>query len=220
LVNTKNEELKDTYAQLKVRYMDTIEVLRQTVDAKDAYTRGHSDRVSYYACKIGRCYGLGEEEQEQLRIAGLFHDIGKIGMTDDILLKTNKLSPEEYELIKRHPIKGAMILSAVSMFQDVVPIVRHHHERVDGQGYPDGLVGDEIELMARIIGVTDAFDAMMSDRLYRSHLTLAETCEQLKDGVGTQFDEQVVKIFLNLLEEDEELKQYVSEMLTKQVRML
>ncbi|MGI5849773.1 MAG: HD domain-containing phosphohydrolase [Christensenellales bacterium] len=206
LVNTKNEELNSTYAQLKVRYMDTIEVLRLAVDAKDEYTRGHSDRVAYYAIKIGNKLGLTPEEIEKLRIAGIFHDIGKIGTADDILLKNESLNMMEYEEIKQHPIKGAMILSAVSMFQDIVPIVRHHHEHIDGTGYPDGLKGEQIELFARIISIADAFDAMMSDRHYRRHLTLEETKQQLIEGAGTQFDAGVVGAFLEVLLTDEELQ--------------
>ena len=206
LVNTKNEELNSTYAQLKVRYMDTIEVLRLAVDAKDEYTRGHSDRVAYYATKIGQAFGLKNSDIEKLHTAGVFHDIGKIGTADDILLKKESLEKNEYDEIKRHPIKGAMILSAVSMFQDLVPIVRHHHERIDGKGYPDGIKGDKIEFFARIISVADAFDAMMSDRHYRRHLTLPDTRKQLQDGAGTQFDAEVVKTFLNALDTDKELQ--------------
>ena len=205
LVNTKNEELNNTYAQLKVRYMDTIEVLRLAVDAKDEYTRGHSDRVAYYSTRIGEQMGLSPEDLEKLRIAGIFHDIGKIGTADDILLKSYKLSEEEYAEVKLHPIKGAMILSAVSMFQDIVPIVRHHHEHVDGTGYPDGIKDKEIELLARVISVADAFDAMMSDRHYRRHLSLEETRDQLIKGAGTQFDKNIVDVFLRLIDEDAEL---------------
>ncbi len=205
LVNTKNEELNSTYAQLKVRYMDTIEVLRLAVDAKDEYTRGHSDRVSFYATKIGKKMGLPYEELEKLRIAGVFHDIGKIGTADDILLKSQSLSSDEYQEVKRHPIKGAMILSAVSMFADIVPIVRHHHEHMDGRGYPDGLKGDQIDPLARIISVADAFDAMMSDRHYRRHLSLEETRRQLIQGSGTQFDAKVVRVLLDALDNDDEL---------------
>ena len=210
LVNTKNEELNNTYAQLKVRYMDTIEVLRLAVDAKDEYTRGHSDRVAYYASKIGEGFGLPTEGLEKLRIAGIFHDIGKIGTADDILLKNQKLEKSEYEEVKRHPIKGAMILSAVSMFQDIVPIVRHHHEYYNGKGYPDGTKGEKIEFFARIISVADAFDAMMSDRHYRRRLSLIETKKQLGQGAGTQFDAKVVEKFLEILDEDEELRQKLS----------
>lgn len=205
LVNIKNDELNQTYAQLKTRYMDTIEVLRLTVDAKDVYTRGHSDRVAYYATKIGRALSLSDPDLENLRIAGYFHDIGKIGTSDDILLKNDSLEMSEYEEIKKHPLKGAHILSAVSMFQDVVPLVRQHHERIDGKGYPDGLKGKEIHFLARIITLADAFDAMTSDRHYRSQLSLQDATQQLREGAGTQFDAHLVELFLKLLQTDEDL---------------
>lgn len=200
LVNTKNEELNKTYEQLRLRYMDTIEVLRQAVDAKDIYTRGHSDRVAYYSVKIGTAMGLSATELETLRISGIFHDVGKIGTADDILLKTDRLNEKEYFEIKKHPLKGARILSAVSMFKDVVPVVKCHHERMDGTGYPEGLVKDEISFQARIISVADAFDAMMCDRLYRSKLNLEEARQQLIGGAGTQFDEDVVRVFIGLID--------------------
>jgi putative nucleotidyltransferase with HDIG domain len=180
--------------------MDTIEALRQVVDAKDEYTRGHSDRVSYYCVKIGQMMGLSESDVEILRIAGLFHDVGKTGITDDILFKSEKLSLKEYEEIKKHPIKGARILSVISMFKDVVPIVKCHHERIDGKGYPDGISGDEIPLMARIVSVADAFDAMLSDRRYRSRLDLQSAIHQLLEGSTTQFDTNVVQTFVSMLD--------------------
>lgn len=200
LVNMKNEELNKTYDQLKLRYMDTIEVLRQAVDAKDIYTRGHSDRVAYYAVKIGEAAGMSPQDLETLKISGFFHDVGKIGTADDILLKTDKLNEKEIEEIQKHPLKGARILSAVSMFKEVVPVVKCHHERIDGTGYPDGLKGDEIPLLARIISVSDAFDAMLSDRLYRTKLNLEEARQQLINGAGTQFDADIVSLFVNLID--------------------
>lgn len=218
LVNVKNEELNRTYAQLKTRYMDTIEALRLAVDAKDVYTRGHSDRVAFFSTLIGKKLSLSDQELETLRIGGIFHDIGKIGTADDILLKTDKLSNSDFEEIKRHPMKGALILSAVSMFSDVVPIVRHHHERMDGTGYPDGLAGEVIPKAARIISVADAFDAMTSDRLYRARLTLEEAVQQLKMGAGTQFDPAVVEIFLDLIKEEdvlESIQQHLNENITE-----
>lgn len=201
MVNMKNEELNRTYDQLRIRYMDTIEALRQVVDAKDEYTRGHSDRVSYYCVKIGKALGLSDEEIETIRVAGLFHDVGKMGITDDILFKSDKLSVREYEEIKKHPTKGARILSVISMFKDVVPIVKCHHERIDGKGYPEGLKGNEIPYLARIVSVADAFDAMMSDRHYRSKLDLNSAIEQLIEGAGTQFDADVVKTFVSMLDQ-------------------
>jgi putative nucleotidyltransferase with HDIG domain len=196
----KNEELNRTYDQLKLRYMDTIEALRQAVDARDIYTRGHSDRVAYYAMEVGKALDLSSEELETLRIGGIFHDIGKIGTADDILLKYDKLSDAELKEIQKHPLKGARILSAVSMFKDVVPVVKCHHERIDGTGYPEGLSGESIPLLARIISVADAFDAMMSDRIYRSRLNIDQARQQLLNGAGTQFDAYIVSVFINIID--------------------
>ena len=206
LVNIKNDELSRTYEMLHNRYMDTIEALRLVVDAKDIYTRGHSDRVAYFATKLGEAFRLSKEEMETLRIAGMFHDVGKIGTADDILVKNETLSAEEYLEIKKHSLRGAHILSAVSMFKGVVPIVRSHHERIDGTGYPDQLKGDDIPFLARIISVADAFDAMMSDRQYRSRLTLHEAKTQLIQGKGTQFDSDIVDQFIGILEDYEHIR--------------
>jgi putative nucleotidyltransferase with HDIG domain len=200
LVNMKNEELNKTYEQLRLRYMDTIEALRQAVDARDIYTRGHSDRVAHIAMLIGKALELPPHELETLRIGGFFHDIGKIGTADDILLKSEKLSDEELKEIQKHPLKGARILSAVSMFKDVVPVIKCHHERIDGTGYPEGLKGESIPLLARVISVADAFDAMLSDRVYRSKLNLEEARQQLINGAGTQFDSRVVSVFIELID--------------------
>ncbi|MDL2232119.1 DUF3369 domain-containing protein [Ruminococcaceae bacterium OttesenSCG-928-L11] len=205
MINTKNAELSKTYDLLRRRYMDTIEALRIVVDTKDVYTRGHSDRVSFYAVKIGEQLGLSDEELETLRIGSLFHDIGKIGTADDILLKTESLNREEYEEIKKHPLKGAHILSAVSMFQDIVPLVKCHHERLDGTGYPEGLTGDAIPFLAKIISVADAFDAMTSDRTYRFKMQLDEAVKQLKRGAGTQFEPEIVDAFVAILHNYDEL---------------
>ncbi len=210
LVNIKNEELNRTYDQLKERYMDTIEALRMTVDAKDVYTRGHSDRVSYYSVKIGEAMELSEGDLELLRISGIFHDVGKISTENDILLKKEALTSKEFEEIKKHPIKGARILSAVSMFRDVAPIVQCHHERIDGKGYPEGLKGDKIPLLARIISIADAFDAMMSDRTYRIKLSFEDAIAQLKEGAGTQFDEEIVGVFIRILKDYDKMEEEVA----------
>lgn len=210
LVNIKNEELNKTYEELKETYVDTIEALRLAVDAKDVYTRGHSDRVAYYSIKIGEYFGLNEKELEKLKAGGIFHDVGKIGTADDILLKTQKLDDKEYHEIKRHPIKGAHILSAIAMFRDVVPLVRYHHEKYDGTGYPDGLRGEEIPFLARIIAVADAFDAMTTDRSYRSKLGLEEAKDQLIKGSGIQFDPKVIEAFVRILEEFESMQDEVA----------
>lgn len=220
LLNVKNDELVETYAELKKRYMDTIETLRLAVDAKDYYTRGHSDRVAYYAAKIGAAMGLSNNEIDLLRIGGIFHDIGKIGTNDDILLKNAKLDDNEYNEIKKHPLKGANILSAMSMFKEVVPLVEYHHERIDGRGYPHGLSGDEIPFLARIISVADAFDAMTSDRVYRTKMDLSQAIEQLEKGKNTQFDEHIIEVFVKLLEDFPKMKEELAGTYAPQIEMV
>jgi len=220
LINVKNDELVETYAELKKRYMDTIETLRLAVDAKDYYTRGHSDRVAYYAAKIGEAMRLPMSEIDLLRIGGIFHDIGKIGTNDDILLKNARLDDAEYNEIKKHPLKGANILSAMSMFKEVVPLVEYHHERIDGRGYPHGLKGEEIPFLARIISVADAFDAMTSDRVYRTKMDLSQAIEQLEKGKNTQFDEYIVEVFVKLLENFPKMKEELASTYAPQIEMV
>lgn len=197
-VYLKSEELARTYETLETMYMDTVQALRLAVDAKDVYTRGHSDRVAVYAVRIGEAFGLPPEELELLRLGGVFHDIGKIGTADDILFKTDSLELSEYEEVKKHPVRGANILSAVSMFERVVPIVLNHHERIDGRGYPNGTMGDEIPFLSRILSVADAFDAMTTTRLYRKKIGLGEAVEQLETEAGKQFDRDVVRVFVEM----------------------
>lgn len=210
MVNIKNEELIKTYDELRTSYLDSIETLRLAVDAKDTYTRGHSDRVAYYSVKIGEMFGMNSKEIEILRLGGIFHDIGKIGTSEDILLKREKLTDREYHEIMKHPLKGAHILSSMSMFKDVVPLVLSHHERIDGTGYPECLKGDEIPFMAKIISVSDAFDAMTSDRQYRSRLGIDEAKKQLIKGKGTQFDSGIVDKFIVLLEDFYQMEQEIA----------
>jgi len=196
-----HEKLTLAYTNLKSSFVETIEALRLAVDAKDVYTRGHSDRVSMYAQLVGKKFRLSRDDLEDLRISGLFHDIGKIGISDDILLKNTNLTRDEYAEIKEHPTKGALILSAVSAFENVRHIVCCHHECVDGQGYPNGLRGDEIPLGAKIICVVDAFDAMTFDRQYRRRLSQNIAIEELKGGCGKQFDKDIVECFISIIEE-------------------
>ena len=154
-----NEELADSKELLEKSYLESIEVLRRTVEVKDVYTRGHSDRVSEYSLLIGEKLNLPPEQMKTLKIGALFHDIGKIGIPDAILLKTDKLTDDEYSEIKNHPAIGAHILSNASIFADIIPIVKHHHERYDGKGYPARLAGEDIPYLARIVAVADTFDA-------------------------------------------------------------
>ena len=162
-----NEQLKESKDELEKAYLDMIQSLRYAVEAKDPYTRGHSDRVSEFAVLIGRKLGLPDNEIRTLQIGGLFHDIGKIGVPDNILQKEAKLTDDEYSQIKNHPSIGAHILGEAEVFKDIIPIVKHHHERFDGNGYPSKLKGEEIPFLARITAVADSFDAMTSKRSNR-----------------------------------------------------
>ena len=204
LIREINTELKDTYAQLEKAYMESIETLRYTVEAKDSYTRGHSDRVSAYSVLIGEKLGLPEEDIKTLKIGGLFHDIGKIGVPDSILLKDSRLTDDEYSEIKNHPSIGAHILSNATIFKDVIPIVKHHHERYDGKGYPGKLAGEDIPYLARIAAIADAFDAMTSRRTYRDSLPLDVVKEEIEKNKGTQFDPKLADVFLDILNNEYE----------------
>ena len=199
LIKKINTELKDTYDKLERSYMESIQTLRYTVEAKDSYTRGHSDRVSEYSVLIGKYMGLPEEDLNALRIGGLFHDVGKIGVPDSILLKTDKLTDDEYSEIKNHPTIGAHILSSATIFQDLIPIVKHHHEKFDGTGYPAKLKGEDIPFFARIAAVADTFDAMTSKRSYRDPLPLDVVRAEIERCKGTQFDPKIADVFLDIL---------------------
>lgn len=194
-----NQKLESTYAELEKAYLESIETLRYTVEAKDMYTRGHSDRVAEYSYLIGSRLGLSEEDLKKLKLGGLFHDIGKIGVPDSILLKTAKLTDDEYSEIKNHPAIGAHILSNATMFKDIIPIVKHHHERFDGRGYPGQLAGENIPYLARIAAVADTYDAMTSKRAYRDPLPLDIVKTEIEKNKGTQFDPAIADIFLDIL---------------------
>ena len=197
-----NEELSESNERLERAYLDMVQTLRYTVEAKDTYTRGHSDRVSEYSVLIGEKLGLPEDQIKTLRIGGLFHDIGKIGIPDSILLKPDKLSDDEYSQIKNHPSIGAHILGSAEIFKDIIPIVKHHHERYDGNGYPSRLKGEEIPYIARIAAVADTFDAMTSRRSYRGPIDIEHVKEEIKRCEGTQFDPQIAEVFLDILNND------------------
>ena len=204
LIRKINIELKDTYDKLEKAYMESVETLRYTVEAKDTYTRGHSDRVSEYSVLLGNKLGLCKEDINTLKIGGLFHDIGKIGVPDNILLKTTKLTDNEYSEIKNHPSIGAHILSNATIFQNVIPIVKHHHERYDGNGYPGKLQGENIPYLARISAIADAFDAMTSRRTYRDSLSLDIVKSEIERCKGSQFDPNLADEFLDILNNDYE----------------
>ena len=199
-----NKELADTYDKLEKAYLDSIQTLRYTVEAKDPYTRGHSDRVSEYSVLIGKKLGLTDDDIKTLRVGGLFHDIGKIGIPDSILLKESKLTDDEYSEIKNHPSIGAHILCNAEVFQDIIPIVKHHHERYDGKGYPSQLKSTDIPYLARITAVADAFDAMTSKRTYRDSLPIDIVHSEIEKNLGTQFDPEVGKVFLDIIDNEYE----------------
>ena len=195
-----NTELSDTYEKLERAYLDMVQTLRYTVEAKDPYTRGHSDRVSAYSVLIGKYLNLSDDDIRTLEVGGLFHDIGKIGIPDSILLKETKLTDDEYSEIKNHPSIGAHILCNATIFQNIIPIVKHHHERYDGRGYPSQLKGEDIPYMARIAAVADTFDAMTSKRTYRDALPLETVRAEIEKCSGTQFDPEIAKVFLDILD--------------------
>jgi diguanylate cyclase (GGDEF)-like protein len=182
-------------AQLAHANMATVAALASAVDAKDPYTQGHSQRVSRYAAALATAMLLPATQVARIQLAGQLHDVGKIGVPDAILTKTGRLSLEEFDAIRQHPAVGERMLADVPFLKDILPAVRHHHERWDGRGYPDGLRGAEIPQEAAIIAVADAFDAMTSSRTYRSALPLAEARRRIVEGSGSQFDPRVVRAF-------------------------
>ena len=183
-------------AETRPAYLGSIRALAAALDARDPYTAGHSERVSTLSVMMGRMMGLDSKELEVLRLGALLHDIGKIGVTDDILRKKGPLTAEEFEQIKRHPALGARILRQVPFLAPHLPIVELHHERPDGHGYPFGLRGEDIPLDARIVHVADAFDAMTSARAYRAARPASVAFAELERYSGTQFDPACVEALL------------------------
>ena len=203
-----NDELTETNAVLENAYLELVETLRLAVEAKDKYTRGHSDRVSAYSVLLGEKLGLSTRKLKTLRIGGVFHDVGKIGVPDSILLKENGLNDNEYAEIKKHTVVGADILQPVSYFKNILPIIKYHHEKYDGTGYPEGLKGEKIPYLARIVAVADSFDAMTSRRSYRNSLTRKKVIKQFEIGKGTQFDPQIADVMLDIIKnEPEQIKE-------------
>jgi HD-GYP domain-containing protein (c-di-GMP phosphodiesterase class II) len=195
------------FAEQQALFMGSLRALTAAIDAKDPYTRGHSERVAHVAGALSVALGQGDETAERVRIAGLVHDIGKIGVPETILCKPKpgRLTDEEFEAIKKHPEIGYRILKDVDPFQDLLPGVLHHHERWDGRGYPHKLAGENIPMIARIIGLADTFDAMSSTRSYRPALPRDHVLREIERGAGTQFDPRIVEAFraVNLAGYDE-----------------
>jgi len=186
--------------RLEQSFLGAVTALAKALEAKDPYTAGHSERVTRYALELADAVGLDEEGREAIRLAGPLHDIGKIGIRDEVLEKKEKLTDDEWEQIKKHPMTGARILEGLEGMAAVLPIVKHHHERWDGKGYPAGLSGNDIPLEAQVIAVADAFDAMTSDRAYRRALSWQAVQDEFIRCAGQQWDEKLVQAFLGLVE--------------------
>lgn len=191
----------ELYRQHEDLLLSFVRSLVSTLDAKDPYTRGHSERVALVARRIGAHLGLPEEDLRDIYLSGLLHDIGKIGVDDQILRKSGELTREEFEQVKRHPVIGYNILAGLRNLRAILPGVRHHHESFAGTGYPDGLRGEQIPLMARIIAVADSYDAMSSDRPYRPGLKLDKLETILRDGAGYQWDPRVIAAYFAIRDE-------------------
>jgi putative nucleotidyltransferase with HDIG domain len=187
------------YDDLHILFFDTVRSLAAAIDAKDPYTHGHSERVSEYAVVIAQQLKLSPEVVKNIRLAGLLHDIGKIGISEKILLKPDILTPREFETIKKHPEVGARILKNVEALEDLIPALLHHHERWDGTGYVLNLKGEEIPIEARILSVADAFDAITTNRPYRNGLKFESAIEEIKRCCGSQFDTSIVEAFIKTI---------------------
>jgi putative nucleotidyltransferase with HDIG domain len=196
-----NRSLNRANQDLETANLELLEALGAVVDAYDVYTGGHSTQVAVYAVALTQKLALPHEDQVRIAKAALVHDIGKVGVTDAIIGKQGPLSPEEYNLVKRHTTIGAEIVGRMTGLQELVPLVKHHHERWDGKGYPSGLAGEEIPLLARVLALADSVDVACSDRPYRHTYSFRQVREEIARCSGTQFDPQVVNAFFALLEE-------------------
>ena len=196
-------ENANLYQELREVFYGTAQALAETIEKRDPYTGGHTKRVMNYSIAIGKAMGLSKKEIEDLRLAAILHDVGKIGVRDNILLKEDRLDPEELEKMNMHPQYGSDILSHVKKLRDIIPGVRGHHERIDGKGYPDNLRDGDIPTIARIIAVADTFDAMTTDRPYRKAMSSEAAVEELRKNSGIQFDKDVVEAFIRVYKEME-----------------
>jgi len=197
LVDERTTKLQDAYHILKRAHLDSVKVLVGAIDAKDPYTRGHSDRVRKMSIEMGTKLGFDEKRLESLEYGALLHDIGKIGIKDEVLQKQSSLSPEQYQTIKEHPLIGVKIVEGIDFFKDKISMIRHHHENFDGNGYPDGLAGEAIPVEARIIAVADAFDAMASGRPHRGRMPMEDVFVELTNEKGKKFDPHILEVFLS-----------------------
>jgi HD-GYP domain-containing protein (c-di-GMP phosphodiesterase class II) len=186
------------YDDLNAMFLGTLEALTASIDAKDTYTLGHSQRVAHLTQLLAVAVGLDEQVVTRMHVAGLVHDIGKIGVPEAVLTKPGRLTEEEFAWIRKHPEIGYRILKDIPRLRDILPGVLYHHERFDGQGYPEGIAGDDIPMVARLISLADAFDAMSSTRTYRPTLSRPEVLQEILDCAGTQFDPELAPVFVKL----------------------
>ena len=191
------------YEGLLKSYLSAVSALAEAIETKDPYTRGHSERVSKYAAVIAKSMNLSKSEIEGIRVAGILHDIGKIGVPEGILLKFAPLTDAEFSVIKEHPVASAKIIEKAEFPWEIKPLVYHHHEKCDGSGYPNGLKGKDIPLGARILAVADAYEALLADRPYRRGFPKEKALEIIKEAAGTQLDPEIVPVFLELVEKGE-----------------
>ncbi len=188
-------------------FYKTIKSIANALDAKDKYTHGHSLRVTLYSLALAKALNLNDELLEEIETTGLLHDIGKIAIPERILLKPGKLTEEEYEIIKTHPELGTKLVCGIDKLKLISNWLKHHHERYDGKGYPEGLAGEDIPILSRIIAIADTYDAMTSSRAYRSALLHQDAIDEIKRCSGTQFDSELVKLFVSISDEIELIKQ-------------
>jgi len=194
----------ELYTKMRKVYLDTIRALAAAIDAKDPYTKGHSERVAETSVALAQELNLSDKDIENIEYTALLHDIGKIGIADNILGKKSSLTNKEFDKIKEHTIMGAKIIEPVDFLKNSYKAIYHHHEKYNGKGYPDGLKSEDIPLSARIIAVADAYDAMGSDRPYRKKLNINKILKELKDQSGKQFDPEVVKALISVLDRERE----------------
>ena len=216
-VTEQTEELVKQQQKINDLFMQTVTALSEAVDAKDRYTSGHSKRVAEYSRMIAAALGKSREEQEEIYRAGLLHDVGKIRVPEEIINKAGKLTDEEFNTIKIHPVTGYHILSGISGSEQIAIAAKYHHERYDGTGYPNGLAGEQIPEIARILGVADSYDAMTSNRSYRKGLPQDVVRAEIEKGRGTQFDPKIADIMLELMEKDKEYKMRQSDSMQRKI---
>lgn len=197
-------KIKSMNSQLEHYLVDFAKILLQTVGAKDHYTEEHSRRVTLLADVFSKYLKLDNRQVSDLQIAAAFHDIGKIGIPDNILLKTTRLTDDEYQVIKTHPVIAANIFSVSDIYKDIYPIMYYHHERYDGKGYPTGMKGKQIPLLARILSICDSFDAIVSKRTYKEGATIEFALSEIEKGAGTQFDPELAPKFIKMVENNTE----------------